>query len=568
MISKNWYTADEYIKDVLADKFPVGKYARLAVIRHVQDLERQGSKDFPYYFDEKKAKTPILFKMGLQHIKGKFADPRFSKSLFFNPEPWQQFCDAVLYGWVNAAGLRRFTKSYRSVAKKNGKTFEAAGNALFALGPDKEQGSEVYAVATKKDQAKIVWDAAKEIIKKSKTLTKNYRSYRNTILSFKNSGSFVPLGRDSKTSDGFNPHFGIVDEYHAHTTSSMYDIVAAGMGSRAQPMMYVITTAGFDISFPCYLEENYVKQILDRSIINERYFGIVYSMDEKDDIVNPDNWYKANPNLGVSVDREWLKGEVNSALTKPSAMNGVLTKNLNVWTNAVSRWLNFKEWQACNTEKFDQERLIGRKCFLGLDLSTTTDLCSAVCVFPPDDDNKKWLYHAFFYVPETGVLERGQKDKVDYQAWIKQGYIVTTPGNVVDYKFILADVLRISELYDIVEIAYDPYNATSLIIDLQEEHIAEIVEFRQGFLTMSPAAKSFERSVQAEELEGCNNPVMTWMANNATIKTDPAGNIKPIKPDRTKTGARIDGIISLIMGKWRAELYVEEKYRNEGLIII
>ena len=568
MISKSWYTADQYIKDVLADKFPVGKYARLSVIRHVQDLERQGSKDFPYYFDEKKAKAPILFKMCLQHIEGKHADPRFSKSLFFNPEPWQQFCDAVLYGWVDASGRRRFWKSYRSVARKNGKTFEAAGNALFALGPDGEQGAQVYAIATKKDQAKILWNVSKKIIAKSKILTKNYRSFRNVILAAKNGGSFTALGRDSKTSDGFNPHFGVVDEYHAHKTSAMYDVVASGMGSRAQPMMYIITTAGFDVSLPCYLEESYIKQILDKSIVDERYFGIIYSMDEKDDIIKPENWFKANPNLGVSVNREWLEDRVKTALNHPGQLNDVLTKNLNVWTNAVSRWLNFKEWQACNTEKFNQDRLVGRKCFVGVDLSTTTDLCSVVFVFPPDEENPKWLYHPFFYVPEEGVLERGQKDSVDYQLWIKQGFITTTPGNVVDYKFILADILRNSELYDIVEIAYDPYNATSLIIDLIEEHIAEVVEFRQGFLTMSPAAKSFERSIQAGELENCNNLVMNWMAYNATIKTDPAGNIKPIKPDRTKTGARIDGIIALIMGKWRAEMYVSEKYRDEGLIII
>jgi phage terminase large subunit-like protein len=560
---------DKYIKDVLNGDIPVGKYTKLAVLRQVKDLERQGSADFPYYFDEGAAKKIIDFKKCLQHVEGELAKNPGSDEAYFDPEGWQCFADAVIYGWKKASGHRRFWKSYRSVARKNGKTFEAAGNLLYGTFVDNEPGVQGYAVATKKDQAKIVWEVAGKMITRFPALAKNFKMYRNTALIPRLGGKMLPLGRDSKTSDGFNPHVAVVDEYHAHKTDEMYNVIASGMGARKQPLIYVITTAGFDTTLPCYDEEQYVKNILEGSVQDERYFGIVYSMDKDDDILDPDNWIKANPNLGVSVEREWLEARVKDAVNSPGKLNDVLTKNLNVWTSAVSRWLNYLDWQACNLEKYDPERFKGRKCICGIDLATTTDLVAVLYVFPPDATHPKTEVCADFYVPEKGVEEREHKDKVPYREWIRQGWIKQTPGNVVDYRFIEADILRRSEDFNVLEYAYDPYNSSSLITNLSDILGEEkLIEFRQGFLTMSPAAKDFERDVIDGMLEAFNNPVLNWMANNITIKTDPAQNIKPVKPDRGKTGARVDGIIALIMAKWRGVLYAEDQYRSEGLLIV
>ena len=543
-------TARQYIKDVTSGKVTTCNWVKLAVKRHLDDLERSKDPSFPYYFDEKSAIRKITFSQDQRHIKGEWAKQRLKLTL----EPWQQFIDWCLFGWKRkTTHTRRFTKAYIEVARKNGKTLMAATTANFCLFADGEEGAEVYFCATKRDQAKIAWSDAHAQIQKNPILKNKTSTFKmSSTVTLAGTSSFMrPVGQDSDTEDGLNPHFVLVDEYHAHRSSDLINVMEDGMGSRTQPLLYIITTAGYDKNSPCHTEERtMITGMLDGTLDPkpEHVFGVIYSLDEGDDWTDQKVWVKANPNLGVSVYPEFLKSQISQALASPQKQNSVLTKNFNIWTQAVSRWIGAETWDACIGTMPD---LRGRKCFAALDLSTNIDITAWVLCFPPQDMEKQYNFLYRFFIPEENLREREQRDKVPYSLWIDQGWVSATPGNVIDYDFIEAQILEDAEVYDIQEAAYDPWNSTSIINNLNEEEIS-MVPFRQGFASMSPASKEFEKKVLAKELNHGNNPVIKWMVSCTELKTDPAGNIKPVKPDRQKSGKRIDGVVASIMALDRA----------------
>ena len=564
------YTAQSYIRDVLSGRQVVCKLTRLAVERHVADLKRVQAKDptFPYYFDAAHAKRVIDFKQQLRHTKGEWADPR-KHDTRIHLEPWQQFIDWVLFGWRRADGYRRFSKAYIEVARKNGKTTNAAATALYCFAVDrpKEAGPEVYCVATKRDQARISWDEAQRQIDRDPFLKAKVRTYKqtSTLVIPGTASRMRPLGQDSDTEDGLNPHFALVDEYHAHPDNSMLEVMASGMGARKQPMTYIITTAGFDKNCACYQEERELAvQILEHTIepVPESYFAVIYTLDPEDDWTVEANWVKANPNLGVSVNFEYLRERVDLALETPAKANQIKTKNFNIWTQSVTRWILDERWMACKAP-VDESALEGLTCYGGLDLSASVDITAYTLCFAPDDDGPYQLLWRFF-MPEDNIIERERSDKVPYTYWADQGLIYLTPGNVVDYDFIEQEIDKDLKRFKIAEFAYDPWKAHEIVNHLTEARVT-MVPIHQRFTGMAQGTDIFEKYVLGGRIAHGGNPVARWMLSCTEVKSDRQGNIMPMKPERDKSGKRIDGIVSAIMAVDRAARHEESVYESRGI---
>ena len=536
-------TAKKYISDVLSGKIVVCTFVKQAVQRHVNDLKRSKTKNYPYRFDEDLAIKSIKFAQLLKHSKGKWA----RDNQYLKLEPWQQFLKWVIHGWVRKnSGDRRFRKAYIEVARKNGKTTFAATEALDLFFLDNEEGSEIYTAATKRDQARICWSEVSSMAKKQPSLKGRIDILNNSSTIRKKGDISVikALGADSDTEDGLNPLMGIIDEYHAHKTADMVNILESGMGSRTQPLLEIITTAGTNQNGPCYQEERTLAVNTLNGSGPEDYFCIIYTLDKEDNWSDPAVWIKANPNLGVSVFNDYLESRVKMALASPRKQNDVKTKNFNVWTNARTAWITSEIWDACGGKVIAAD-LIGRKAYGAFDLSFSVDLSAFALVFPPKGEEKQYQLLVKFYMPADVIQEKTVEDRVPYELWREQGWITATPGNIIDHDFIEQDIKDSCDLYDVIKIGYDPWKASQVVTRLKNEGL-ELVVVRQGYATMSPFAKNFETLLRGKKINHGINPVLSWNMSCTTLQQDAAENIKPVKPER-KTGKRIDGIIATIM---------------------
>ena len=549
------YLAELYAEQVRSGEILVCEYVRLAVERYYADLDR--ALDMGRYFDKKAAMRAIRFIEKLKHTKGEWAGQRFRL------EPWQQFVLWNIFGWKNADGTRRFRYAYIEIARKNGKTALSAGIGLYMLFADGESRPEVYSAATVKDQAKICFSDAVEIVKA--TDLKNYLTpYRNSIVYELKGGMMKPLSSDYGTHDGLNPSCGIIDEFHAHKDSGMFDVIKSAFGARRQPLMFIITTAGFDKSGVCYAYRENVIKVLRGVNEDDSLFGIIYTLDDKSEWDDPKIWIKANPNLGVSLSADYLADQVKDAKNRPEAVRNVMTKNVDLWVDAERTWILDDVWQKCigTTAPAD---LKGCACWSGLDLSNVSDITAYVLLFH-ENDRFQLLPH--FWIPEEKMLEKIRKENINYDKWAAEGYVTVTPGNVIDYDFVKADILRIVADYDLRTSAYDRWNSSQTIIDLQNEGM-ECNPFGQGYGSMSAPTKEFEKLVLTGKIEHFGNPVLRWMLASTLVKTDPAGNIKP---DKEKSTQKIDGIVASIMalGEWMTAQADDESnpYENRGLLTL
>ena len=549
------YPAELYAEQVRSGEILVCEYVRLAVERYYADLDR--ALDEGRYFDKKAAMRAIHFIEKLKHTKGVWAGQRFRL------EPWQQFVLWNIFGWKNADGTRRFRYAYIEIARKNGKTALSAGIGLYMLFADGESRPEVYSAATVKDQAKICFSDAVEIVKA--TDLKNYLTpYRNSIVYELKGGTMKPLSSDYGTHDGLNPSCGIIDEFHAHKDSGMFDVIKSAFGARRQPLMFVITTAGFNKSGACYAYRENVIKVLRGVNEDDSLFGIIYTLDDKSEWDDPKMWIKANPNLGVSLSADYLADQVKDAKNRPEAVRNVMTKNVDLWVDAERTWILDDAWQKCigTTAPAD---LKGCACWGGLDLSNVSDITAYVLLFH-ENDRFQLLPH--FWIPEEKMLEKIRKENINYDKWVAEGYVTVTPGNVIDYDFVKADILRIVTDYDLRTSAYDRWNSSQTIIDLQNEGM-ECNPFGQGYGSMSAPTKEFEKLVLTGKIEHFGNPVLRWMLASTLVKTDPAGNIKP---DKEKSTQKIDGIVAAIMalGEWMTAQANDESnpYENRGLLTL
>lgn len=576
MSSTAGYTAEQYIEDVLSGKQVTGKYTRLAVERHIRDLERVGDPEFPYYFDEAQAKRIIDFKQQLRHTKGDWANPR-KHDTRIRLEPWQQFKDWVLFGWRDKNGYRRFTKAYIEVARKNGKTTDAAATANYMLFADrpKEMGPEIYCVGPKKDQGKISWEEAKRQIEKHpilKTKSRTYKQNSSIILYDDSAAKMTVWGRDAEMQDGFNPSFALIDEAHLYPGNEGMEVVESGMGSRAQPLIYIITTAGLDINSPIYKEERTLAlQTLEQTIdpSPDNFFCMIFTLDEDDDWTDSSVWIKSNPNLGVSVSWKYIEDRVQTALQMPSRQNKVITKNLNVWTQSETRWIQADVWNRGNVP-VNEEDLIGRPCYVGLDLSASQDITALVYDFPPIEYGGGYQQVYRFFIPGDNLRDKIRKDKVPYDVWIEKGFVIPTPGDVIDYDYIEQVILEDAEKFEILEVGYDPWKAQEIVNHLTESGFT-MVPIYQRYSGMAAFTDAFEKDVLSGQIQHGGNPVMQWMVGCTEVKSDRQGNIMPMKPHRNKTGKRIDGVVASIMAHGRAVTNEGEGgsvYEERGMLSI
>jgi phage terminase large subunit-like protein len=367
------------------------------------------------------------------------------------------------------------------------------------------------------------------------------------------------LSADAYTKHGLNAHGIVFDELHAQPNRELWDVLNTSTGARRQPMMVMITTAGYDRESICWEQHQYAKGVLNGDIEDSSYFSYIAAADENDDWTSPVTWAKANPALGVTIKMDYLEAEARRAMASPAYQNTFRRLHLNQWTSQDSRWLDMRMWDACNGKLPD---LTGRRCYGGLDLATTTDIASLVLAFPPvEGDEPTWVL-PFFWIPSENMIERGRRDRAPYEAWVRQGLIEATPGNVIDYETIERRIAELCDVYNVAQIAFDPWNATQIVTNLQGLGVG-MVEMRQGYVSMSAPTKEMLRLVLSNELAHGGNPVLRWMADHVVVDQDPAGNIKP---NKGKSREKIDGIVASIMAIARATLMGGVSvYENQGV---
>lgn len=536
------FPVDDYAEAVLAGKIVAGPHVRKAAERHLGDLDRCRERGLS--FDRDLAAHALDFFGFLHHSKGEWAGERFQLA------PWQAFIVGSLFGWRRADRLRRFRTGYVEVGRKNGKSTMAAGVGTYLFIGDGEPGAEVYTASTKRDQSRIVHGEAIRMVRASPELAPHVSVFKDNLSILGTASKYEPLGADADTLDGLNVHGAIVDEIHAHRRRDLWDVLETATKARRQPMMLGITTAGFDRTSICRELHEYSQRVVDGALEDDSWFAYVASLDEADDWQDESAWAKPNPNLGVSVKLDQLQESARKARESLAYRNTFLRLHLNQWTEQHTAWIPPEVWDA-NAEPVEADSLAARECWAGLDLSTTTDLSALVLVFPLDDGTHKLL--PFFWVPEETLAERARRDRVPYQAWVREGLIEATEGNVVDYDVIRARILELAERYDIREIAIDRWNAAQLTTQLMGDGHT-VVPFGQGYRDLSPASKEFEKLVLGRRLDHGGNPVLRWMAANVAVKQDAAGNIKP---DKGQSTDRIDGIVAAIMAVGRAAIHME-----------
>ena len=421
----------KYAKEVVAGNIPANELVILACKRHLNDLKKSKTKVFPYKFDVDLANRYLDFFDLLKHSKGELAGQPIHLEL------WQCFRIGSVFGWVHKeTGLRRFFEAYHQVPRKNGKSTEAAGVGVELLTIDGEQGAEVYSAATKKDQARIIFDEAKRMVNASSHIKRHINIYQTNMSMPMSNSKFEPLSSDANSLDGLNIHGGIIDELHAHKTRDVYDVLVTATGARKQPLIWIVTTAGFNTNGICYEKYEYSVKVLKGVIEDDRFFCYIAQADENDDPFDENTWIKANPNIGVSCSLEDLRTKAKQAKEIPAALTNFMVKHLNMWVNAETAWMNMQKYKECEeaNSDFDISQLEGERCFCGVDLSATTDITSVNLEFPLHDGRYAWINHCF--LPEDGILEKERRDKVPYTAWAREGYITLTPGPTIDYEWI------------------------------------------------------------------------------------------------------------------------------------
>lgn len=535
MISAEGYKqrVEEYIEKVVTGSRCAGRYEILAVERYLSDLNR-ASGGWDYHFDETSAMQALLFFNLLKHFEGEWA----GKDL--DLEGWQAFIIWNIFGWKKRNGKRRFTYADILVARKNGKTTLAAGIGLYMLTLDGERGAQVFSAAVDKAQAGICWSAAREMSKISKHLKKLLKHYHSSIVVEAMVSSFKPLSKETKNKDGLNPHCAICDERHAWKTNEVYDVIKSGMGARSQPLILSISTAGFDMDAPYFKDMKVLYEILEGSKSRDNQFIMIYQPDKGDDWKDPRTWEKANPNYGVSVSEDYFKGELEDAINKGSTTEvNFRTKNLNLWVDAPDVWIP-DEIVAENNHDLDDDSLLGEECYAGLDLASHVDI-NALALYFPKLPGKPFKF--LFFVPESKIKEN--EDRADYREWKEQGWLIVTPGDMIDVELMVSIMLKELKKYNIKNLSFDPYKAYHGVIQgLQNGGLGEVLdEYNQRIQNMSEPAKEIQRMILARETNLLHNPVIRWMFRNVVMYQDANENIRP---DKRKSSGKIDGVVSMI----------------------
>ena len=503
------------------------------------------------------ADNAVAFFRALRHSKGRWAGQPFELL------PWQEKIIRDLFGTLRPDGKRQYRTAYIEVPRKAGKSTLSAGIALLLL-LEGEPGAEVYSAAADRDQASIVFAQAKAMVEASPVLQKACEVYRKAITVPRWAATYKALSADVPTKHGLNAHGIVFDELHAQTTRDLWDVLTTSTGARDQPLTVAITTAGYDRNSICWEQHEYARQVAEGVIDDPTFYGVIFGADEKDDWMDPKTWRKANPSLGDTVQEEYYAAECARARQVPAYQNTFRRLLLNQWTAQESRWLDLTAWDE-TAGIVDEAALAGRECYAGLDLASTTDIAALVLVFPPADPAGDYQVACRFWIPAENMRERERRDRVPYSAWSRDGFVKATPGNVIDYGAIEAEITDLGKRFDVREIAFDRWGAAQISQNLTAAGFT-MVPFGQGFASMSAPTKELLKLVLSKRMRHGGNPVLRWMADNLTVRQDPAGNVKP---DKGKSRQKIDGMVALVMGLDRAIRHAapeQSVYETRGVL--
>ena len=516
------------------------------------------------HYDKKKADKAVRFIEQLRHTKGKWDNQRFWLL------PWQEQLVRDIFGIVKADGNRQFRTAFVEICKKVGKSELAAAIALYLLYADNEPSAEVYGAAADRQQASIVFEVAKKMVERNSTLLEqsNLLGATKRIVNYGNSGYYQVLSAEVGTKHGFSVSGLVFDEIHNQPNRELYDVLTKGSSdARENPLHFIITTAGNDRNSIAYELHTKAVDILEGRRIDPTFYPVVYGLKDDEDWEDEANWYKVNPSLGYTVDIERMRDAYREAKQNPADEVTFKWLRLNMWVNSTTAWIPDAIFMK-GAEEIDLYALQGRDCYAGLDLSSTGDITALVLMFPPRDSDEKYILLPFFWVPEETIPQRVKAASVPYDVWERQGYLLSTAGNVIHYDFIEKFINDLAEKYHIVEIAVDRWNATQMIQNLEGDGFT-MVPFGQGFASMSGPTKDFYRLLMEGQIIHGGNPVLRWMAGNVVVDTDPAGNIKVTKARSTE---KIDGIVAAIMALDRCIRHRVEPqgsvYDGRGLLIL
>lgn len=543
--------ARRYAESVTAGEVPACRWVVKACQRQLDDLVRFRGRKSPYRFNPvltdrsgrqyRPADNLCAFIERLPHVKGPLAgDP-------IRLEPWQAFILTTVFGWVQDDGRRRFRRSYIEVPRGNAKSTLSSAVGLYMLAADGEGGAEVYSLATTRDQARIVFGDAQTMARRSAGFRSRFGvavgAHNMNVLA---SGSkFEALSAEGSTLDGLNIHFGCVDELHAHKTRTVYDVVETGTGKRNNSLLWVITTAGSNRAGICYEIRTFVTKLLEGLFEDDSQFGIIYGLDDGDDWTTEEALIKANPNWGISVQPEVLVPLQAKAMQLPSAVNNFKTKHLNEWVNADTAWMDMRAWDRCADAALDLDTFAGQPCWIGLDLASKTDIAALMLLFAHPEIEGGYAIFGRYYLPEDTVMATSNSQ---YAGWMRNGRLTVTPGNVIDFGWIEADLIEMSSRFQVQGVAFDPFQATQLSTRMLTEGLP-MIEVRPTVLNFSEPMKALEALVLQRRLIHDGDPVLGWMASNVVAHLDAKDNIYPRK-ERPEN--KIDGIVALIMALSRA----------------
>jgi phage terminase large subunit-like protein len=512
-----------YAWDVLHNKTRACRFVQLACERHFWDLERGGARGLNWRPDI--ALHRIWFFGLLRHSKGEWA----GRPLIL--EPWQKFVVGSVFGWQREDKTRRFRTAYEEVPRKNGKSCMLAGIGINALVGDDEPGAEVYTAATRREQAHIILDEAKRMVRSSPGLTNAIHLFRNSMTVDRTASKFEALSADARTLDGLNPSVVLIDELHKHRNREVLDVLDTAMGSRRQPLLWTITTAGDDHPETVYAQErDYAERVLENVIHEDdadSHFVFITTVDKDDRWDDPLAWAKANPNLGVSVKLDDLKRQARKAANSPGALVEFKRLRLNLRTASADRFVDMDVWNKntfCppNTRPWSYctqmtEELRGRRFYGGIDLSAKIDISAWIKLFPPEADGERWKIQGRFWMPAEAIEARSDRDQVQYRRWVHEGWIDACAGNTIDQNDVKQAVLDDCKAYNAESVAYDPWNAAQLTLMLQDEGVP-VVEFIQGVKSYTAPTKELEVMLLGHKLDHGNNPVLKWMAANLAVQ--------------------------------------------------
>jgi phage terminase large subunit-like protein len=532
------HVVDAYARAVVAGEIPAGKYHRLACVRHERDRARERANDpaFPYVFRDELADRFFKFAGLLKHYKGEWAGQPIVL------QPYQKFRLGSLFAWVHRdTGLRRFRHSYHEIPRKNGKSLEAAVVMLYLSFFDGEPGAEGYCIATKRDQAKLVFNDCKKLVTSSGL--KSRLGVRVANLHREDTASKLePLGADHDSTDGLNPNVVCVDEMHAYKDRGLIDVMETATGARRQPHFFKITTAGDDPVSPCGDEHDYACKLLERILEDETYFAFIASADADDDWTQPATWQKANPNYGVSIKPDGLADAVTKAKGIPSSAAQFKQKRLNLWVNATAPCLSVDGWRK-GQSTWGPEEMAHESCFAGLDLASKIDLATLSLLFPPAVGRPKWRLLQYIWTPADTLAERAHRDRAPYQTWADKGWLLTCPGTRISHGAIFDKILELRALYDIERFGFDPWHVDKLRDDLMREGLTEdvLLDVPQTYAGMSSACLRFQADCLAGEIDARHCPVTAWSVSNVVDQRDGKDNLMFVKK---KSRGRIDPVIA------------------------